>query len=304
MYAIEAAFPQRHELGEGPHWDAISRRLIYADINAGAVYELDPVTGDVATLEVNVPLSFAIPVEGSDALVCGNGNDVIAVDRAGRELGRLPVEPGKIGNRLNEGKADPHGRVWFGSMSVTREPGQAALYRLDDRGLRTMVSPITLGNGTDWDLERSRMYHIDSPTQRVDIYDYDVDSGEVDGRRHWVLIDESAGMPDGLTVDAEDCVWVCLFQGGAIRRYDPDGALMTTIELPVSCPTSAAFGGDRLSTLFVTTSRHKLEAEQRAKEPLAGAILTIDAGVTGRAGNPVAPGVAAQIPTSTRLDGA
>lgn len=294
MPTVDAPFPDRSELGEMPWWNALRRRLVYVDINAGLVHELDPSTGELATVALTDPLSFAAPVGDSDLLLCGNGNDVIAIDPSGTEQGRLAIEPDLVGNRINEGKADPRGRLWMGSMSKTREPDQAGLYRLDVAGL-TKVSTITLGNGTDWDVERGRMYHVDSVTQQVDVWDYDVATGEVENRRPWATIEADDGLPDGLTIDAEGCVWLCLFQGGVVRRFDPEGAVILDVELPTKFATCPAFGGDDMSTLFVTTSRHKIPPEERAGDPLAGALLVIDAGVAGRPGNTVALDVARQV---------
>ena len=195
---------------------------------------------------------------------------------------------------MNEGKPDPRGRLWFGTMSKTREPEQAALYRFDDDGL-VRIRTITTGNGTDWDVERGRMYHVDSPTQRIDVFDYDVATGDVENVRAWATIDANDGLPDGLTIDSEGCVWLALFEGGAVRRYDPDGAVMCEIALPTPFVTCPAFGGDDLSTLFVTSSQHKIPPEERAGDPLAGALFTIDAGVTGRPANLLSPDVAATV---------
>ena len=277
-----------------PHWDAARRRLCYVDINAGTINELDVTTGDRNVIELTVPLGFAMPVAGSDVRVCGEGNDLVAVDAAGDELGRLPVEPGRDGNRMNEGKPDPQGRLWFGTMSKTREPEQAALYRLGTDGL-VRIRTITTGNGTDWDVELGRMYHVDSPTQRIDVFDYDVATGDVENVRSWATIDANDGLPDGLTIDRDGCVWLALFQGGAVRRYDPEGAVMCDISLPTSFVTCPAFGGDDLSTLFVTSSQHKIPPEERAGDPLAGALFAIETGVTGRPANLLSPDVAAKV---------
>lgn len=294
MTNVEAPFPHRWELGEMPYWDAPNRRLIFVDINGGSFHDLDPVTGALESTELTAPLSFAIPVSGSTTRVCGNGNDLIAADETGRELGRLAVEPGTPGNRINEGKADPRGRLWMGSMSMTREPDQAGLYRLDGSGL-TKIRTITLGNGTDWDVERGRMYHVDSTTQQIDVWDYDVETGQVENRRTWATIDPDDGVPDGLTIDAEGCVWLALFQGGAVRRFDPDGVRMVDVALPTPFVTCPVIGGDDLATMFVTTSRHKIPPEERAGDPLAGALFVFDPGVRGRPCNQLAPKVAAQV---------
>jgi sugar lactone lactonase YvrE len=292
---VEAPFPGRCDLGEGPVWLAGPRRLLFVDIDAGVLHRLDPATGDDRTIPVPPPVGFAVPVDGTSELVCGIGGDLALVDDGGPVIGGHAVEVGRPTNRMNDGKADPAGRVWFGSMSLDRTPGSAALYCFDADGVRTATDGLTLSNGLDWDLERGRMYHVDSTSRQVFAYQYDVGTGAVVERRTFATIDAGDGSPDGLTLDVEGCLWVALFGGGVVRRYDPDGAVMGATELPVSCPTSVAFGGDHLSTLFVTTSRHELDAAQRAAEPLAGAILVVDAGVRGRPCNLVGADVAARL---------
>ncbi len=291
---VDVPFHHRHELAEMPHWDAARQRLCYVDINHGTINELDVTTGERTVITLTAPLGFAMPVAGSGLRVCGEGTDLVAVDASGSELGRLAVEPGRDDNRMNEGKPDPRGRLWFGTMSKNRHVGQAALYRFDEGGLTT-IRAITTGNGTDWDVERGRMYHVDSPTQRIDVFDYDVATGEVENPRTWAAIDPGDGLPDGLTIDSEGCVWLALFQGGAVRRYDADGNVMVDIALPTPFVTCPAFGGDDLSTLFVTSSQHKIPPEERAGDPRAGALFTIDSGVAGRPANVVSPDVAASL---------
>jgi sugar lactone lactonase YvrE len=294
MATVEAPFPHRHELAEMPHWDAARGRLCYVDIDHGTINELDVATGDLQAIELTVPLGFAMPIAGSERRVCGAGNDLVVVDAIGKELGRLPIEPGLLANRINEGKPDPQGRLWFGSMSKTREPEQAALYRFDAGGL-AQIRTITVGNGTDWDVERNRMYHVDSTTQRIDVFDYEVGTGEVENPRTWATVDSGDGLPDGLTIDSDGCVWLALFQGGVVRRFDPDGRRMLDIALPTPFVTCPAFGGDDLSVLFVTSSQHKIPPEERAGHPLAGALFAIEAGARGRPANLVAPAVADEV---------
>lgn len=292
---VDAPYAERCDLGEGPHWNAATARLTYVDIDAGTLHELDPVHGTAVAAAVGPPISFAVPVAGGGGRVCGTGGDLTLLDAGEKPLGTLLVEGGRPGNRMNDGKADPAGRLWFGSMSLDRTTGAAAFYRLDADGLVTIDGSVTISNGLDWDLERQRMYYVDSPQQRIDQLDFDVASGEVENRRTFAAIDPHDGLPDGLTVDADGGVWVALFGGGAVRRYDPGGEMVETVPLPVTCPTCPAFGGADLSTLFVTTSRHRLSDAQRAEQPLAGALLVVDAGVRGRAGNPVADVVAATV---------
>jgi sugar lactone lactonase YvrE len=196
------------------------------------------------------------------------------------------VEEGHDDNRFNDCKCDPQGRLWAGTMSRTRTPGVAALYRLDAGGrLERVIAGTTISNGLAWSPSGDAMYFIDSTTQRIDAFDFDGATGGVADRRTLAEIDRDDGLPDGMTVDAEGGIWVCLFGGAAIRRYSPSGALEAAIELPTTNPTSPVFGGPDLRTLYITTARHRLTEAQLTGEPLAGALLTLDPGVQGLPGN-------------------
>jgi sugar lactone lactonase YvrE len=190
------------------------------------------------------------------------------------------------GNRLNDCKCDPQGRLWAGTMSKERTAGTAALYRLEPGGAPARaIGGTTISNGLGWSPDGERMYFVDSTTQRVDVLDFDGASGAIADRRALAEIDPRDGLPDGLAVDAEGGIWVCLFAGGALRRYGPDGRLEAHVALPVTNPTSPAFGGPDLRTLYVTSARHRLPPARLAVEPQAGAVLALDPGVRGLPGN-------------------
>jgi sugar lactone lactonase YvrE len=279
---VEEVSRHRCELGEAPFWDTETGTLLSVDINAGEVHRFDPLTEKTSTLNFDAPLSFAIPTTGQK-LIVGQRHRVIEFGPNGERSVLSLVEEREERNRLNDGKCDPSGRLLFGSMSLDRRPGTAALYRLDGSGkTKCLLSGLTLANGLDWNLGYDSLYFIDSCSQRIDLYDYDPDIGNLSNGRVFVQIDENRGLPDGLTVDAEGGVWVCLFGGSAIHRYSPQGKLDEVLTLPVSCPTSPTFGGENLDTIYVTTSRHRLSEERRAAELMAGATLMFKPGVTGR----------------------
>jgi sugar lactone lactonase YvrE len=156
-------------------------------------------------------------------------------------------------------------------MSLTREPGVAALYRLEPGGEpEPVLRGLTISNGLGWSPDGSTMYLIDSPTQRIDRFDFEPVRGELANRREFAAIEVGDGLPDGLTVDADGGVWVALFGGAEVRRYDPAGRLDLRLPLPTSNCTCPALGGAGLTDLFVTTAKHKLEAAELAAQPLAG----------------------------------
>ena len=269
------------QLGEGPVWDERSGELVRVDISGRLVHRWNPST--------NESTSFATDGDVGAVVLCDDGGLVLAIecelwrrDAAG-EMTLIGDVEAKPGVRFNDCRADPRGRLWAGTLHRDREPRQAALYRLDPSGELTTVLPErTISNGIGWSPAGTTMYYIDSTTQRVAEFEYDLDTGELGDQRLFAEIEPTDGLPDGLTVDAEGGVWVCLFGGGRMRRYMPDGTLDQEVTLPLTNPTCPAFGGADLSTLYVTTARHRLTDEQLAREPLAGALLQLDVGVRGR----------------------
>lgn len=269
------------QLGEGPVWDDRTGELVRVDISGRLVHRWNPTTGEAT--------SFTTPGDVGAVVLCEDGGMVLAIES---ELWRVDAAGGwtvlddvdavpRV--RFNDCRADPRGRLWAGTFHRDREPGTAALYRLDPGGELTMQLPDrTISNGIGWSLDGTTMYYIDSITQRVAAFAYDLDTGALGEQQTFVEIDPSDGLPDGLTVDAEGGVWVCLFGGGRVRRYLSDGRLDQDIVLPLTNPTCPAFGGADLQTLYITTARFRLSDEQLAREPLAGAVLQLEPGVAGQ----------------------
>jgi sugar lactone lactonase YvrE len=239
----------------------------------------------VATREIAGEVSAVLPRRHAPGWLLAAGHRLLLLD-GDEQLTLAVVEADRPGNRLNDCKCDPQGRLWAGTMSKQRTPGTAALYRLAPGGeLERVIAGTTISNGLGWSPDGERMYFVDSTTQRIDVLDFDGASGGVADRRPLVDIDPRDGLPDGLAVDAEGGIWVCLFGGGSVRRYAPDGTLAMAIRLPVTNPTSPAFGGPDLRTLYVTSARHRLSLGQLAVEPLAGAVLALEPGVRGLPGH-------------------
>jgi sugar lactone lactonase YvrE len=282
--AVSIAVLGPDHLGQGPVWDDRAGELVWVDISGRLVHRWNPTTGNAS----------AFPTTGDVGAVvlCEDGGHLLAiecelwrVDGTGQMTLLADVES-RPGVRFNDCRADPRGRLWAGTLHRDREHGQAALYRLDPGGEMTMVLPErTISNGIGWSPDGTTMYYIDSATQQIAQFPYDLDSAELGDRELFAEIDLADGLPDGLTVDAEGGVWVCLFGGGRLRRYRPDGSLDQEIVLPLTNPTCPGFGGSELRTLYVTTARYRLSEEQLAREPLAGALLQLDPGVAGLPAN-------------------
>ena len=163
--------------------------------------------------------------------------------------------PARDGIRFNDAGVDPAGRVWAGSMHIAEAEPLGELYRLDPGGrLNPVVKSVTVSNGLGWSPDGSRMYYADSPLRRVDVFDYDPATGEAFARRPFADLSAAEGVPDGLTVDADGCVWVAMWGGSALRRFTPDGEPDAVLPVPVSQPTSCAFGGPGLADLYITSA--------------------------------------------------
>jgi sugar lactone lactonase YvrE len=281
-----AVTDDRDQLGEGPSWDEVAGELLRVDIARGLVHGWRPDDSTRSwTLSFAGEVSAAIP-GATGGHVLAIGHDLVLRDADGGCRLLATVEQDRPDNRFNDCRCDRRGRLWAGTMSKRRTPGTAALYRLAlDGALDRVVEATTLSNGLGWSPDGAVMYFIDSTTQRLDAFDFDEESGTVECRRALAEIDPADGLPDGLAVDAEGGVWIALFGGGALRRYDADGRLDAVIALPVTNPTCPTFGGSDLKTLYVTTARHRLAPEQLASEPLAGALLALEPGVRGLPAN-------------------
>ncbi|MCX6431383.1 MAG: SMP-30/gluconolactonase/LRE family protein [Actinobacteria bacterium] len=271
----------RADIGEGPAWDDRENVLWFVDVTPGALYRLDPLTGEVESRLVGAPMGSAIPSrEGGLILALEDGVHAYSWDDDASRL-LVPVEAHDARIRMNDAKCDPHGRLWAGTMAYEFTPGVSTLYRFDRTGPTPVETGCTIANGMGWSPDTATMYFVDSPTSRIDIFDYDVETGAATDRRAWVTVEDGAGSPDGLTVDSEGCIWVALWGGGAVRRYAPDGKLIEVVDLPVRQVASACFGGPSLSDLYVTTAAYEMTPADIEREPLAGATFVVATDVAG-----------------------
>ena len=277
---VEVAIPTRAVLGEGPRWDAAGGRLLWVDIEAGVLHVFEPEGDGDRAIALHARVGAAVPA--SDGRVLAALADRLAlVDLADGPLETLAEIPHPGDRRLNDGACDPTGRFWVGSMALDERPGGGALYSftLAD-GLDRVLDGVTLSNGLGWSPDGRLLFYVDSPTQRIDIFDFEPGTGTISGRRRFVEIEPEAGIPDGLTVDAEGGVWLALFGGGAVRRYAPDGALDLVLELPARKVTACCFGGADGRELYVTTASIGDEPEP------AGSVFVAAIGVAGPPAQP------------------
>jgi sugar lactone lactonase YvrE len=275
---MEVYRPAEAQLGEGPSWHDGLQALVWVDILSRAVH-----VGD---------RTYATPGYPGAAVPAADGNLVLAMDGYATldlESGRTaPVAPIDLADnvRMNDGKCDPAGRFWAGTMDMDEAPERGALYRLDGPGsVERVVAPVTVSNGLGWSPDAMTMYYIDTPTRTIRRFPYDVTTGAI-GEPGVIDTSDWSGMPDGMAVDADGNLWVAFWGGGAVRCLAPDGALVREIAVPVRQPTSCTFGGPDLRDLLVTTARVGLSEAELRDQPLAGSVLVLDPGVTGLAATP------------------
>jgi len=279
---IELLVDAHAVVGEGPAWDAALRRLVWVDILQGLVHLYDPVAGDDEVAEVGKAVGAAVP-RASGGLVLALEDGFAAFDPVSEELTPLaPVEADQPGLRMNDGKCDRAGRFWAGSMEWDGAHPAGSLYRLDpDHRVTRMVEGVRISNGLGWSPDERSMYYIDTPTHRVDVFDFDLEGGSIAGRRTLVELPREWGQPDGMTVDAEGFLWVAFWGGWSVRRLAPDGTLAATLRLPVSQVSSCTFGGPDGTDLYITSATDKLTEVQLRAEPHAGALFRARPGVAG-----------------------
>lgn len=269
-------------LGEGPLWDHQRNCLYWVDIPAGKVNIFDPATG--------TNNEFTVGQDVGTVVADTSGNLMLAV-RDG--FARLDIDSGEVvmvaeqkteGVRFNDGKCDPAGRFWAGTMADDMTDGAGALYCLDsDLTVRRMIDNVTVSNGLVWTLDSKCFYYIDTPTREVAAFDYDIVTGNISNRKTAITVEEKLGFPDGMAIDEEDMVWIAHWGGGRVTRWNPKtGKLLETIQVPhTSLVTACAFGGPELNELFITTATVDLTEDQRRSQTLAGSIFHVQLDIKG-----------------------
>ena len=271
---IEQIGSRSSKWGEGPiFWQD---HLYYVDIEGHALIRLDTQSGVEKIWDMDERIGTVVPCQSGDLLCAGDSGIYRFNPLDGSKISLADPEAEKRpDNRFNDGKCDPGGRFWAGTISTVKKTGDASLYRLDQSGsLTRMIPGVTNSNGICWDLEKKLMYYIDTPTQKVTVYDYDLASGKIENSR--IAVDFTKfgveGSPDGMTMDSEGMLWVAMCHGGAVLQVNPDtGELLRKVLLPCVETTACTFGGNRLDRLFVTTGIHKT-----LEEAGAGHVFVVD----------------------------
>ncbi len=285
MIEAEVVHAAKAGLGEGCVWSPLENLLIWVDVIGQTVHRFDHASARPhSSMRYDDTVSIAIP-RATGGLALGMGTSVALCDPSGTIESTIALdEPDS--NRTNDGAVDPAGRLFVGTMShIELGAPVAALHRVDpDGSTQRLFGGVTISNGIDWSLDGSIMYYIDTLTLKVDCFDYDYDTGAIDNRRTFISFDGSTGVPDGMTVDAEGCLWVAMFGGGHVQRFSPEGEKLESVPTPAAPQTTCCcFGGPDLDILYITTGFEPIGGFiDTSDAPNSGALFAADVDAVGR----------------------
>lgn len=281
----ELVLDARAELGEGPVWHAAAGTLYWVDLFAGIVHHYQPASGLAGRVEVGEFVGCVVPRAGG-GLLAATASGIYHLDPVSGARTRVAaIEADRPETHFNDGKVDPAGRFWFGSIAVDRATDTLGhLYSLaPDLTVTRRLSCVDNTNGMDWSPDGRTMYYIDSLTRQVTAFDYDAASGNITNPRPAVTLPADRGVPDGMTVALDGTLWVAHWGGGCVTRWHPtSGALLQTIPVPANLTTSCAFGGPALDQLYVTTARYGQDGPALAAQPHAGGLFRLRTATRGR----------------------
>lgn len=267
-------------LGEGPLWHGGA--LWFVDIEERRIFRWCEGEDNLTGFSMPERVGFGVPAgDGTWLVGLQSGIHHWHPRNNGLEC-RYAPEADDAGTRFNDGKCDPAGRLWAGTMSRSGVPNAGSLYRYDASGGRRVLTGVTISNGLAWNAGRKTMYYIDTPTREIAAFDWDPATGDITSRRVAATVPGEAGSPDGMTIDTDGMLWVALWGGHAVVRIDPDSGKITgRIEVPAPNVTSCTFGSENLDTLYITTARAGLDDRVLKRWPESGNVFAACPGVRG-----------------------
>lgn len=281
MSGVECVVDGKNVLGESVIWHPAEQALYWVDVRAPALYRLEH---DASVTTIPLPgLAGGVVPRRSGGIAIALQDGFYTLDtKSGAVSLIVDPEPDKPENRINDGRCDRAGRFWAGTMHVTIREPRGSLYRLDaDRTVDLVRSGITVPNSICFAPDDRTMYLADTYRNTIFAFDLSLADGTLSNERLFADTSSDTGHPDGSCVDADGCVWNAQVRGGKVVRYTPGGKVDRVVALPVSQPTCCCFGGPRLDTLYVTSSRQRMAPELLEREPLAGGVFAVNPGVTG-----------------------
>lgn len=282
---VELLVDAKTTLGEGPIWDARTQTIYWIDIFDKRVYagsdllaELDDFIGCIAPGKSG-GLVLALSHAEQGHLRCSFASLDVASGKL-TSLSTLQDEPSN--NRFNDGKCDPRGRFLAGTMDMGEKDPLGSLYSFDGKSVTKLLSKVTISNGLTWSPDYNTFYYIDTPTREVKAFDYDLQTGAIANARSAICIPESFGWPDGMTSDMQGNLWIAMWGGAQVTKWDPNtGDLLEQIQIPAKNVSSCIFGGKDLNELYITSARKDLDQATLAQYPFTGGLFRIQTNVEG-----------------------
>lgn len=264
------------ELGEGPVWDSQRNEIYWVDISGGKIHSYSLENNKSKTFSVLGKIGCVALCESSHLIIATNSIIALLDRKTGIIKPLAQPEKYLLNNRFNDGKCDPMGRFWAGTMSLTEEPDAGSVYVFDNKTIEKKIENTTISNGMAWSFDHKTFYYIDTPTFEVAAYEYEKVTGNISNRKVVIKIPEDEGYPDGMTIDNEGMLWIAHWDGWKITRWNPNtGEKLQHIKLPASKITSCTFGGADLSDLYITSAKIGLSDEELKEQPLAGSLFVI-----------------------------
>lgn len=287
-HTSELFFDSKSILSEGPGYHPEKNKILWVDIEAGIINELDFDTKINKQILLGGKVGFAV-YDANSSIVAGAQNGFIRVDPQTGGLTNIGnPEESFEDNRFNDGKAGPDGNIWAGTMSVHETPKAGSFYKLDSQNLdiQKQFGDVTISNGLAWDLEANIFYYIDTPTMSIDAFDFDLDNSQISNRRTVVKIPDGVGYPDGMTIDDEGNLWVAMWAGWGVLKFNPKtGHLVEKVSVPVECVSACCFAGPERDALVITSSSRDLKPGQELEQPHAGSLFVAYPGAKGPSAN-------------------
>jgi len=279
----ELLFDAKAYLGEGPVWDAHTQTLCWVDIFAKRIY-----AGAEVLIELDGYVGCIAPRQSGGLIVASSRVDDGRFSFANVEidpvqtalLSTLTDEP--IGNRFNDGKCDPRGRFIAGTMNLNETDPTGSLYSFDGSSTEKLLGNVTISNGMAWSPDYKTFYYIDTPTREVCAFDYDLETGSIANPRVTIYVPESLGWPDGMTSDRDGNLWIAMWGGAKVTRWNPNtGELLEQISVPAMNVSSCVFGGKSMNELYLTSARKGLDKAMLKQYPLTGGVFRLETNVEG-----------------------
>ncbi|MBL8708967.1 MAG: SMP-30/gluconolactonase/LRE family protein [Rhodospirillaceae bacterium] len=271
------------KLGESVLWHPVDRKVYWLDLKGPTIHIYDPATRAAQSWQLDLGVPMGTLVRARDGFILTGREGAFKVDIGNRRLTPWldPNDRAEL-TMFNDGKVDRQGRLWLCTSDVRETDPIGGIYRLDPDGRHVIQDRgFACGNGPAFSRDGRRLYFADTMERHVYVYDLDPDTGAISHRRVFATFAEADGMPDGMTVDADDGVWICHWGGWGVSRFAPDGKRDLKIDLPVPLVTSCAFAEEGLETLYITTATVDLDAETLARAPLAGSLFAVRPGHRG-----------------------